>query len=143
MKTYLLDVNVLLALAWPDHTHHQCVHLWWSQHKQITWATCLLTQLGFIRISCHPKFTNNPTTPDIARISLSRMIKRKDHRFWAEPQDGMSNRKLATIISRAKGHSGITDAYLAALAELHGGRLATLDKALAKIHSEVTELIES
>ncbi|XOV73630.1 MAG: TA system VapC family ribonuclease toxin [Verrucomicrobiota bacterium] len=143
MKTYLLDVNVLLALAWPDHTHHQCVHQWWSQHKQITWATCLLTQLGFIRISCHPKFTNNPTTPDIARISLSTMIKRKDHRFWAEPQDGMSNRKLFTIISQAKGHSGITDAYLAALAELHGGRLATLDKALAKIHSEVTELIES
>ena len=71
------------------------------------------------------------------------MIKRKDHRFCAEPQDGMSNRKLFTIISQAKGHSGITDAYLAALAELHGGRLATLDKALAKIHSEVTELIES
>ena len=25
---YLLDVNVLIALAWPNHVHHAAAHTW-------------------------------------------------------------------------------------------------------------------
>jgi uncharacterized protein len=35
------------------------------------------------------------------------------------------------------GHRQVTDAYLAALARHHHGKLATFDKGLAALHSDV------
>ena len=50
--TFLLDVNVLMALLWENHEHHQVARRWF---RQITdFATCPVTQLGFARISSHP-----------------------------------------------------------------------------------------
>jgi predicted nucleic acid-binding protein len=40
------------------------------------------------------------------------------------------------------GHRQVTDAYLAALARSRGGRLATLDRALAVLHDDVTVLLD-
>ena len=51
MTTALLDINVLLALAWPNHDHHDAAHRWFDEVPDRKWATCTLTQLGFIRIS--------------------------------------------------------------------------------------------
>ena len=30
MSAHLLDVNVLIALAWPSHAHHEAAHHWFS-----------------------------------------------------------------------------------------------------------------
>jgi predicted nucleic acid-binding protein len=49
----LLDVNVLLALAWPNHQFHAAA-LRELQPRRGRWATCALTQLGFIRLSSNP-----------------------------------------------------------------------------------------
>ena len=32
MKAALLDTNVLLALAWPNHQHHAQAHAWFAAH---------------------------------------------------------------------------------------------------------------
>lgn len=41
----LLDLNVLLALAWPTHEHHEPAHAWFARHKQRgLWATCSSTR---------------------------------------------------------------------------------------------------
>lgn len=40
------------------------------------------------------------------------------------------------------GQAQVTDAYLAALARQHGGKLATFDRGLAALHSDVAVLIE-
>ncbi len=48
----LLDVNVLLALAWPNHQFHAAAIAALSSRAR--WATCALTQLGFIRLSSNP-----------------------------------------------------------------------------------------
>ncbi|MFN0130032.1 MAG: hypothetical protein ACKV19_25485 [Verrucomicrobiales bacterium] len=45
MKPALLDTNVLLALAWPNHQHHAQAHTWFSANAKKGWATCALTQL--------------------------------------------------------------------------------------------------
>src|ERR1700719_2913940 len=50
MAKYLLDTNVLLALAWPSHEFHEAAHSWWT-HSRKRWATCALTELAFIRLS--------------------------------------------------------------------------------------------
>lgn len=39
------------------------------------------------------------------------------------------------------GHRQVTDAYLAQLARAHDGRLASFDQGLAKLHSDVVDLI--
>jgi hypothetical protein len=43
MAKYLLDTNVLLALAWPSHEFHEAAHSWWT-HSRKRWATCALTE---------------------------------------------------------------------------------------------------
>ena len=35
----LLDVNVLLALAWPNHQHHAVAHRWFRRESRRGWAT--------------------------------------------------------------------------------------------------------
>jgi predicted nucleic acid-binding protein len=47
----LLDVTVLLALAWQTHVHHPAAHRWFGENSGAGWATCSLTQLGFVRLA--------------------------------------------------------------------------------------------
>ena len=51
----LPDVNVLLALAWSNHAHHDAAHRWFARDASAGWATCLLTQTGFLRLSLNPQ----------------------------------------------------------------------------------------
>ena len=37
----LPDVNVLLALAWSNHPHHEAFHEWFGQEAANGWATCI------------------------------------------------------------------------------------------------------
>ncbi|MGD0619675.1 MAG: TA system VapC family ribonuclease toxin [Bryobacteraceae bacterium] len=54
---HLLDVNVLLALAWPNHSNHQAAHAWFGRNHTKGWATCPMTQAGFVRLSSQPAVT--------------------------------------------------------------------------------------
>jgi len=54
MAPALLDVNVLVALAWPTHLHHEPAHHWFHRRRINGWATCTLTQIAFVRLSCQP-----------------------------------------------------------------------------------------
>ncbi len=49
MTTFLLDINVLLALSDPWHIHHEAAHQWFAQKGKKSWATCPLTENSFIR----------------------------------------------------------------------------------------------
>jgi hypothetical protein len=41
--TALLDVNVLIALGWPDHVHHAAARHWFGQSCSNGWATTPIT----------------------------------------------------------------------------------------------------
>jgi hypothetical protein len=71
-----------------------------------------------------------------ARAILSGATSDARHEFW--PDDIMYTSVPAEGII---GHGQVTDAYLAQLARAHGGRLATLDQGLAKVHADITELV--
>jgi predicted nucleic acid-binding protein len=53
--TPLLDVNVLVALAWSTHVHHYRAVDWFSHRAPAAWATAPVTQAGFIRVSSNRK----------------------------------------------------------------------------------------
>ena len=51
-RVSLLDVNVLVALFFPDHVHHELAHDWFADHREQGWATCPLTENGLVRVAC-------------------------------------------------------------------------------------------
>ena len=128
---YLLDVNVLIALAWPLHVHHVIAHAWFERTGQQSWSTCPLTQLAFVRISSNTKIISAAVSPSAAVQALGKMVALAGHVFWA---DDLQVNDLASFTSRALvGHRQVTDAYLIELAKRHKGKVATLDAGLADL----------
>jgi len=124
----LLDVNVLIALAWPNHVHHRVARLWFGRRAADGWATCPLTQSGFVRVSSNRKVIGDAKTPAEARQLLRRIVALPGHEFW--PDDiAIADSDLIddTVVV---GYRQITDAHLLALAIRRSGRLATLDRGL-------------
>jgi len=129
--TFLLDLNLLLALAWPSHVHHDLAHGWFESEGSPRWATCPLTQLGFIRLSSNPLFTTDAVTPDAALEMLRVMTARDEHAFWPDDMDCISSG--FPIGLRISGHRQVTDAYLFSLARARSGCLATLDRRIRRL----------
>lgn len=125
MKPFLLDVNVLIALMWPPHIHHDLALDWFDMHRSAGFRTCPLTQAGAVRVLSNPRYSPDRVTINDAQRSLSLFTALPDHEFWP---DDLSLADAITMAGGISGHQQITDAYLAALAMSKGGILATLDK---------------
>jgi uncharacterized protein len=142
---FLLDVNVLIAMAWPHHVAHEKVQAWLSQHAHKGWATCPLTQTAFVRILSNPAFSPNALAPSEALVLLQANLGHPAHKFWAD--EISFTRALEPLTSRLAGHQQVTDAYLLGLAMHKKGRLATMDRAVSgllaekKLEREFIELI--
>lgn len=54
MTRALLDVNVLIALVDAAHVDHQTVHTWAATGIADGWASCAVTQTGFVRVLSQP-----------------------------------------------------------------------------------------
>ncbi len=122
--THLLDVNVLLAAIWQEHPHHERAFAW-LHGKKIT--VCPIAELGFIRISTNAK-SSFGAPMDKARDLLEK--------FLSERKAGRIPDDLPALESRPAKSDEVTDFYLAALAQKHGCKLATLDARIK--HSAVT-----
>ncbi|MCA9865141.1 MAG: PIN domain-containing protein [Anaerolineales bacterium] len=127
MITYLLDVNLLLALSDPMHIHHEPAHQWFGATAHFSWATCPLTENGFVRIASHPNYPNRPGEVQAVLALLRQFCALEGHIFWP---DDISLREIIST-KAAMTHGQITDHYLLALAVRHGGKLATLDRRLS------------
>lgn len=124
----LLDINVLLALAWPNHQFHGAARAWFSNRTGEPWSTCAVTQLGFIRLSSNPAFTDCAVIPAEAARLLSLMTERDDHVFL----EARGEPCRSEVWSAVGGHRQVTDAYLVSLVRGHGTELATFDLRLAR-----------
>ena len=125
--TWLLDVNVLLALLDPVHTHHELAHEWFAG-AGASWASCGITQNGALRIMAHPRYGNAMPSVAAAADLLSELCRRPGHVFW--PSDLSLLDSPLIDRERLLASDQVTDTYLLALAVRHGGRLATFDRRL-------------
>lgn len=123
---YLLDVNMLIALAWDDHEHHQAAHVWFSNYAHLGFATCNVTQSGFIRVSLNPKFVQRGMNSTEAITKLKSITSQPKHRFW---EDGPVQIE-SELWHAVTGHGEVTDMNLFLIAQRNGGRLATFDGAI-------------
>jgi len=121
----LLDVNVLLALFDRAHAHQTRAQTWWSGNTDAGWASCPLTQNGFVRISSQKSYVRPARVAD-ALLILHGQIVNSDHEFW--PDDISITDTGMFDHSYILGPNQITDVYLLGLAVKHGGRLVTFDR---------------
>ena len=123
----LLDVNVLLALMDKDHIHHEPALAWWRSHREHGWASCPLTQNGFVRISSQANYGGRrPAAHALEQLRLQ--LAEPNHEFWP---DGISIADPRLFDhDRILGPGQLTDIYLLALAVKNGGRLVTFDRAV-------------
>jgi uncharacterized protein len=124
----LLDVNCLLALLDEDHVSHPRALSWWQSSQDIGWATCPLTQNGFVRISAQGGYPSRRPL-SVAIEQLSRLMEMPSHEFWPDSisiaDDQVFDRR------HILGPNQATDVYLLALAVKNGGRLVTFDRGVA------------
>lgn len=138
MKTALLDVNVLMALAWPNHPFHQRAAARISQ-RGVRWATCLLTQSAFVRLSSNPAVIPGAKTPSEAGQLLERLMDDRSHVFFETRPAKF--KQLVESLRRCHGHNQVNDAFLIWLASTRGATLLTFDKPLQHL-SPVAGLVE-
>ncbi len=127
----LPDVNVMVALAWPNHVHHTPALAWFNAVGKKRFATCPVTQSGFVRVSSNRRAIAEARTPREACVLLRHIVKLPGHVFWTDDIDLSSTEHIAW--ERLGSHSQVTDAHLLALALHHGGRLATFDRELVNL----------
>ena len=129
----MLDLNLLLALAWPLHIHHDPAHSRFDREALPGWATCPLTQLGFVRLSSDPAFTSDAVSPTEALTLLQDITAMDGHEFRSNNVDCVSA-AFANVMQIA-GHRQVTGAYLLSLARKRSGCLATLDRRMSRLLS--------
>lgn len=129
----LLDGNVLVALSDAAHVHHE-VAVRWFMSLDAPFATCPITQGTLLRMLLQFKAVSDVGG---AVGFLERFTAHPRHRFWPD------SLPYASIPwNGVFGQRQVTDAYLAALARHHAGRLATFDQGMAALHADVAELLE-
>lgn len=129
MSTFLLDVNVLIALVDPAHVQHEHTHDWFERRGRDHFATCPITENGLLRIVGHPKYPNSPGPPSAVVSALRAMRAMEGHVFWPDQLSLVASDLVD--VTKLSAHASITDYYLLALAASNGGQLATLDRRLA------------
>jgi len=129
VTTYLLDVNVLIALVDPAHVQHDLAHTWFARAGRKSFATCPLTENGLVRILGHPRYPNSPGPPGVVVDILRAIRSLPGHVFWPDVLSIADPQHFAAEL--LSSYARVTDGYLLALARANDGRLATLDRKLA------------
>lgn len=125
----LFDVNVPIALPDSDHVDHARATDWLGREIADGWASCAITQNGFVRIVSQPRYPS-PVSPSQALDRLARATGTTYHEYWpctvslADPK----------VVDRSRLHGSrqVTDVYLLALAVEYGGRFVTFDRSVPR-----------
>lgn len=129
MSAFLLDANALIALTIAEHEHHDRAQAWLETVDR--YAVCPVVEGALARFLLRVGESAATASAVLAGIRAAERCE-----FWADTLS-YSDVDLASVV----GHRQLTDSYLAALAEHHGGRLATFDSALAQRHPDSCLLV--
>ena len=128
-------MNVWLALAWPEHSHHQHAVRYWEQQAAAQVLFCTVTALGLVRLVCQPKLMGT-TVKNAAEAStlLEALCKQPGVQLAAPDDDGWE--VFHQLLRGAELPARLcTDAHLAALAIANGWRLVSFDRDFERFES--------
>lgn len=133
----LLDVNALVALVWDSHIHHVAMRRWFDANHKAGWATCPVTESGFVRVSSNRKAMPSPIGIGDALRVLASLRGIDGHRFLVNDVSPVD-----ADVPAIASHRDVTDAQLATLARRHGMKLLTFDAGIARFAGkEAVELL--
>lgn len=128
----LPDINVLLALAWSNHAHHDAAHGWFARDAVTGWATCLLTQTGFVRLSLNPQIVGVSLDCQAALNLLQSLVEHPHHQY-AESAPSLMATSFGEMVPNIRGYRQVPDATLLHLARVHDMKLITFDRPIAAV----------
>jgi uncharacterized protein len=141
VTTYLLDVNVLVSLAWPNHIHHKAARRWFGENSASAWATTPVTEAGFVRVSSNRSAIPTAVRPVEAIEVLGRMRALPGHQFVPDDVELVLGVLPAQWLAVAT-HRLVTDAHLLALADRNNLVLATFDRGIQELSEAGLGLVE-
>lgn len=130
----LLDTNVLIALLWPAHAFHRLAQDWFQKNARHGWATCPITQSGFVRIVSNASFSPDALSVRDAISVLDKNLRHPMHEFW--PDELPLAQCIAFAQKPLQGHRQLTDAYLVGLTIHKNARFVTFDRKIASLLPE-------
>lgn len=133
------DVNTLVALAWPNHVHHAQAARWFRANRDDGWATCPLSESGFVRVSANPQIGGGSVTVRAAIDLLAELRRLGDHMFWADTISIVTSPEVER--NRVHGYRQVTDAHLLALAHACDGALVTFDRGVLELASDASRVL--
>jgi len=125
----LLDINVLMALGWANHPHHQAAHVWFQSHSADGWATCLPTQTGFLRLSLNAQIVGVSMT-GLEVVNLLRGLTSHPQHTYFESLPKLTDADFEPLARRLQGYRQVADAILLAIARQNSATLVTFDWAI-------------
>jgi toxin-antitoxin system PIN domain toxin len=127
----LLDLNVLVSLAWPNHVHHGVSRQWFIQNHANGWATCPVTESGFLRVSTNRRVIPEARSAVEAASVLGAFLRMPGHEFWGDDTSLVTGADID--LRTVRGYRQITDAHLLALVKRAGGALVTCDRGASQL----------
>lgn len=128
----LPDVNVLVALAWSSHPHHDAAHDWLANVGEEGWATCPFTQSGFLRLSMNPQVVGVSLDGQAAVTLLQGVVSHPKHQY-IESVPILIGAPFDELLPNLSGYRQVADATLLHVARAHNLKLITFDKPLATL----------
>lgn len=122
---YLLDVNVLLALALDEHEFHSPVAAWVKRlaEKGVPeLATCSITELGFVRVLGQSQAYGFSVMRARELLMALKKSNRVQFSFVTDDHD------ISRLPNWVKSSTQTRDGHLLALAMANEATLATLDR---------------
>jgi predicted nucleic acid-binding protein len=121
---YLLDVNALVAMGFLNHEFHPRVASWVHALASPHFATCSITELGFVRVLAQAPAYG--FTVAQARTLLLRLKRTRAARLQFIPDE----HDVSHLPGWVRAPRQITDGHLVTLATANGALLATLDESI-------------
>ena len=116
---HLLDVNVLVALAYGAHPDHDRAEAWRaSLPANAQFASSSITEIGFVRVSLNAKFASSIGE---AKALLAAILAQGQFTRLADDLEA------DTLPSYVKTAKDTTDGHLLTLAKYHRSQLTTFD----------------
>jgi len=120
---HLLDINFLLAVFFKKHPHHEKAAQYYREFSAHGWATCPITENGFLRIGLQQVFRDEAQSSSNLRNALRAWKLNSNHQFWADDISITND-----LILEIPENKSVTELYLLALAVKNGGKFISFDK---------------
>jgi uncharacterized protein len=126
----LPDVNVLVALLDPSNVYHSITMNWFLQAEPTGWATCGMTESGYVRVTTSIGINHVKIKPIVAGRYLREFLMdhAATHHFIPDTARIVDDTRFN--LRHLTGHKQVTDLHLMRLCQQNGLRLVTLDNAL-------------